>query len=847
LRLEEARQNNTVHLWRPGWYTERRRWMLPKYGIRVIAVFLSSIWLAFFILLKWTPFTPSCWMDNVSVFRTAAFLTTLGAGFIAALIFGVLARGLNRHAADGFGIKTEFKLYGVGATILSGGALACYAIMDADQSAAVIVFIVAHGVAVLFLVMNWMPVVLSYYNQYRVSLAVRDAQQIAKVEQLLVIPEGYQSYLAFCSAEFAPECPLFWKRVDDWRKLRLNQHQHNNGHHSSHGTAVPPTPISRSAEKRNEQQQNLNNSGMLNKDKDGGNGSNGNTSLAANTIVSTFIASSPNSGVNKNGHHGGTWSRTISVAGTATAAATLTTTTSTAGTGASLVSPTMGSRQANFTAPVISNNNNNSNGSHSPIGSPDGSIRKLVTATTSTATLPSVVPTSWNNDRIQRLSHRLNEAISISQSFIVHDSTHELNVSDELRQKVLSTISNIENRFRTLVPNISLNSNNTNGSTNVSSIIGGSGGATSIGGGNAQSLPSPSTWPSQTGTSPPIGSPVAGGVHHHHHTLTSIDADLAHVFDEPLDVAIQLMSVNSFSRYRRSHAFKAFLSHLQSWTTGGMVVRNAGGHSPVISVGGKSHQVGTISGGQGGHNNNGGHHHDVIASHASHIQIEDAISSIRPVGTFVGTPLHTVTTPIPAIIHVTVAATTTTGVSPHATTNGPNHGTFARAPHSSTPSVVHHSTTNATINGNSNNNTNNNDVTTMVSSLVTTQLGVTSPTVVTGGSPKTLSHDHSHSRSANENGSGSGLMIPPTHSPLLTATVVTAPPSTVTTMGNGSSIPSSNGASYIRILRPGGASTTNTTVSPSVAPIVAPSFTPVLSPLTGRDDSVALPGAPSSE
>jgi hypothetical protein len=346
-----------------------------------------------------------------------------------------------------------------------------YFAIEAERAATYVMIDLAFGCALLSLFTSFWPLSLSYINEYKVARAVKQAEDINSVEQLLPIPEGYSAFLAFCVREFAAENVLFWKRCDEFKKLAQLPLTPSNGNHNNptggNFGGVPSTPKAGTGITI----------GVTTTPPpvvfvgSGGSGGGSGTHLpaASSTGVTTPVpvalgiralasdssatTSTPSTHRLQHPHNtpaplnlNPTTSSPIAImshlpshAATATAP----------GTGTAPVRIQLHTADSGPDTPAIPSI---TAATTPPLLHQQGARRQLLTPSAVDARWNATLNAQWSHDRINRLQHRLNEASSISSLFIERGSVHELNMSSEMRQKTLNRLTTLYERFNTLLP-----------------------------------------------------------------------------------------------------------------------------------------------------------------------------------------------------------------------------------------------------------------------------------------------------------------------------------------------------------------------------------------------------------
>lgn len=179
-----------------SWYTQNRRYGLPRFWDLLVLSLFILITISTVILL---PLTSCSELKSIILYT--------GSGFILAILFVIIGIGVRlcRHGQDLYGLKMELKVYI--SMLIPMGLLLVYLNTSTD----IRIFLTAGSVVVILIQIAW-PIYLTYR-----PMIVIQPEQFNRVEQVLRYPYGYTEFTKYCNSAFCGENPHFYHDVHEYK------------------------------------------------------------------------------------------------------------------------------------------------------------------------------------------------------------------------------------------------------------------------------------------------------------------------------------------------------------------------------------------------------------------------------------------------------------------------------------------------------------------------------------------------------------------------------------------------------------------------------------------------------
>lgn len=144
--------------------------------------------------------------------------------FVNAICICVIGYKLKKHATDGYGLKSELKTFAF--TLIICGSIwftlvsilpgHYYTFSESDLLLFNNLGIVILAVIISSIILIW-PLYLTWRHQQLIDRQTIEFSRIKHIKDLLIYPNGYESFLKFVTSQFAAEQLLFWKKVTDYK------------------------------------------------------------------------------------------------------------------------------------------------------------------------------------------------------------------------------------------------------------------------------------------------------------------------------------------------------------------------------------------------------------------------------------------------------------------------------------------------------------------------------------------------------------------------------------------------------------------------------------------------------
>jgi hypothetical protein len=194
---------------KPSWWTKHRYLLRDKRYIRRLMILWGIVQFIIYgstaPLLVGSNVDSGCWEShNLWVFRTVMWTMhgVISAPFFLLLV-GVLWK-LRRHHLDGYGLRSEINVVvvGFGVISLAAGLLSAVKFTNAKDLVWLSTWLIYF---VVWCLSCLHPLYISYQHQDIMQQRLTALSKVTNLNDLLLIPEGYESFLEFARTEFNSE------------------------------------------------------------------------------------------------------------------------------------------------------------------------------------------------------------------------------------------------------------------------------------------------------------------------------------------------------------------------------------------------------------------------------------------------------------------------------------------------------------------------------------------------------------------------------------------------------------------------------------------------------------------